>query len=300
MSKIEDALNKIKTSNSKGIAVTKNDEASDLKKSNTKDLTTSNSRIVTTVNHNSSVKEIARMKNSKLLASTELSELKIIFSDMPDSKIANTYRDLRTKLIQKSQGRNISVLLTSCTPDYLSNMNAINLAAAFSLDESKTSLLIDCNLSNPQLADILDLKGSLGLTDYLESEDVEVDSILHESGIKRLRVIPAGKYRETATEYFTSIRMKGLMTDLLSRYSDRYVFIDAAPISESADTRILVEMCDYVLLVVPYGRATKARVKEAAEAIDKDKLLGVIFADKPAVPSFNAIGKVKSSWTTED
>ena len=294
MSKIEDALSKIKHSNSKEISVNKKTVDSEVKNiSRSKELLHSNNRLVTTVNHNSSVKEILRMKNGELLDSNQLSELKIIFSNMPGNKTADVYRDLRTKIIQKSEGRNISVMLTSCVPDYYSTMTALNLSVAFAFDNSKTSLLIDCNLNTPQLDKKLRLTPGNGLTDYLENEDVQVESILHDSGIKRLRVIPAGTSREDATEYFTSIRMRELMQHLLTRYSDRYVFIDSAPVTDSADTRILVELCDYVILVVPYGKASLNKVKEAADAIGNDKLMGVVFADKPAVPSFGSTGKIK-------
>jgi len=283
MSKIEDALNKVKIANSKGLTVVSSNETV-ADESNVKDLAVARANVVATVNHRSSVKEIALMKNDGLLENKELSELKVISSDMSDKKIADTYRDLRTKLIQKSQGRNVSVMLTSCVPEYYSTMTAVNLAAAFSFDESKTSLLIDCNLNNPQLNEKLNIPETVGLTDYLENSNLSVESILQESGIKRLRVIPAGTSREIATEYFTSIKMRELMADLLTRYSDRYLFVDAAPIVESADTRILVELCDYVLLVVPYGKATKSKILQAVESIGNEKLLGIVFADKPAVP----------------
>jgi len=285
MSKIEDALNKVKLSRSKGLTVVSSND-SIKKETYSKKLVVARKNVATVVSHTTSVKEIARMKNDELFEAKDLFELKVIFPEMPDKNIADSYRDLRTKLILKSQGRNVSVMLTSCVPGYYSTMTAVNLAAAFSFDVSKTSVLIDCNLNNPQLHEKLNLTDSIGLTDYLENEDISVDSILQESGIKRLRVISAGTSRETATEYFTSLKMRELMTDLISRYSDRYLFMDAAPIVESADTRILMELCDYVLLVVPYGKATKNRIKEAAKAIGTEKLLGVIFADKPALPSF--------------
>ena len=282
MSKIEDALKKAGKKRSNNLSVvTSNYDAN--KDGNNKDLSVSVNNLNPSINHKSSVKTIALMNETELLENNVLSELKVIFPEMPDDKIADVYRDLRTKLLQQSNGANISVMLTSCVSGYYSNMTALNLAAAFSFDESKTSLLIDCNLNDPKLDKILDLEPKNGLTDYLENDEVSIDSILHESGIKRLRIIPAGRTRETATEYFTSIKMKSLMSDLLTRYSDRYIFIDAAPIVESADTRILVELCDYVLLVVPYGKATKSRVKEAADAIGA-KLLGVVFEDKPIAP----------------
>lgn len=273
MSKIEDALKKIKSSNSKSLSIV-----------------SSNDR-VNGIRTTSSVKEIALMKNEHYLTDEELLELKIIHPEMLDSKIADTYRDLRTKIIQKSNGKNISVMVTSCIPGYSSTMTALNLAAAFSFDKSKTSLLIDCNLNEPQLNDILISHDPVGLTDYLENDTLSVDTILQESGIRRLRMILAGNSRETSSEYFTSLKMRDLMSGLISRYSDRYIFLDAPSIVESADTRILVELCDYVLLAVPYGKSIKSRVKEAAESIGSDKLLGVIFVDKPQLPNFNKILK---------
>lgn len=294
MSKIEDALNKIKLKKSKGL-VSVSTNSTNIEESNNNGLTVVRSNENPIVNHTSSVKEISLMKNELVIENKELAEIKVIFSDMPDKKIADTYRDLRTKLIQHSKGRNVSVMITSCVPEHYTTMTAVNLAAAFSFDESKTSLLIDCNLNNPQLYEKLNLTESVGLTDYLENSNISIDSILQESGIKRLRVIPAGRSRETVTEYFTSMKMRNLMSALLSRYSDRYLFVDAAPIVESADTRILVELCDYVLLVVPYGKATKNRIVEAVDSIDSEKLLGIVFADKPAAPSIG----IKSLFNKE-
>lgn len=300
MSMIEDALKKAKTSRRNALTVISSDAYLESHEDDNSKLQKRNVRFdektqLTTINHTSSVKEIALMKNTELLNHEALSELKIIFSDMPDNKIADVYRDLRTKIIQASKTKVVSVMLTSCVPGYYSTQTALNMAAAFSLDESKTSVLIDCNLNNPQLDKKMDfLDGKNGLTDYLEDENCTVDSILQESGVKRLRIISAGKSRETATEYFTSLRMRDLMSGLLERYSDRYMFLDAAPVVDSADTRILVELCDYVVLVVPYGKATRNRVNEAVKAIGEDKLLGIIFADKPAVPKFSTIKNSKS------
>lgn len=285
MSKIEEALKKAKAS--RGDNVTSIKSGTDLMA-----LRSSERALVagkdpsgySIARRESSTKEIALMDNGELLDQNELAELRVIHSDMVDSGVANTYRDLRTKLIQRSQGRNFIAMLTSCVPGEDSSSTSLNLATAFSFDESKTSLLIDCNLNDPRLDKFLGLEADAGLTDYLENEHIDIESILHATGIKRLKMIPAGTSKETSTEYFTSMRMRQLMSSLLGRYDDRYIFIDAAPIAESADTRILVELCDFVLLVVPYGRVTKNRITEAAEAIGKDKLLGVVFSDIPRMP----------------
>jgi protein-tyrosine kinase len=298
MSKIEEALKKAKQARANGKSelsiVPSNDD--DLKQSSVRDLALreSSDGSGTVVGRKSSAKEIALMEEKGLYKGDDFSELKIIYSEMQDNKTANTYRDLRTKLIQKSQGRNFIVMLTSCDQGLNSAATTLNLATAFSFDESKTSLLIDCNLNNPQFDAVLDLDSKKGLTDYLENEDVDIESILHTTGIKRLRMIPAGESRETATEYFTSLRMRELMSNLLNRYSDRYIFINSPPVVDSADTRILTELCDFVLLVVPYGRSTKSKIKEAADAIGKDKLLGIVFNDIPKFPKFKIPDFIRS------
>ncbi len=287
MSKIEDALKKAKESRVPGQTGIRAIEDSQQNQEGLK-------RGLVTLGHDdsqilraSSTKEIALMENGDVFDYDKLSELKIIHSDMDDNKIANTYRDLRTKLIQKNKGKNFIVMITSCASGNDSGLTSLNIATAFSFDESKTSLLIDCNLNNPKLDDLLHLETDKGLTDYLENESIQIDNIMHKTGVKRLKVIPAGTSRETATEYFTSLRMRQLMSGLLSRYSDRYIFLDTAPINESADTRILVELCDFVILVVPYGTSNRTKIKEAAEAIGTDKLLGVVFNDIPKLPKIS-------------
>jgi len=282
MSKIEDALNKARKEN-KGSTGSQSLRAYSATKYLDKNENSMSLEHVV-LKRGSSTKEIALMDNGELFEEKQLSELKVIYSDMEDHNLANTYRDIRTKLIQKSQGKNFIAMITSCMAHDDISQVSLNMGTAFTLDESKTSLLIDCNLTNPYLDKAIGINVEQGLTDYLEDDSVDVENILHKTGIKRLKLIPSGTSKEAATEYFTSIRMRDLMSSLLTRYSDRYIFLDSASVSESADTRILIELCDYVILVVPYGRATKKIILNAVEAIGTEKLLGVIFNDKAKSP----------------
>ena len=287
MSKIEDALKKAyETGVVKypGISVSNADGENTRYQSLSRGLVAINSKDDAIVNKKVSIKEIALMKNTSLLDASQLADMKVINTDMIEEKTANSYRDLRTKLLEKTQGRNAIVLVTSCMSGDESSLATINIATAFSFDESKSSLVIDCNFHNPQIEKILNIKSNSGLIDYLESEDILEEQIIHETGIKRLRMIPVGKVREIETEYFTSFRMKGLMKGLLSRYPDRHIFINSRPIDNSADTRILSKMCDYVLMVVPYGKATSHKIKEAVGEIEPSKFMGVVFVDKPKLP----------------
>lgn len=221
-------------------------------------------------------KQIASMAEPTRLTPEELDAKKIIYPEMANHSAIDTYRELRTKLTQLARGENQITMITSVCPKGGSTHVALNLAAAFSLDESKTSLLIDCNLRNPGLHERLYLDPEYGLTDFLEKEVVGIDSIIYATGIHRLRLIPVGKKREAASEFFTSLRMRAFLDVLKRRYPDRHIFVDAPPVGSSADARILANLCDRSILVVPYGRVIESQIFAAVDALGEDKLAGVV------------------------
>ncbi len=224
-----------------------------------------------------STREIENMKEIFLLDEDELSNKKIISANMADHRVPDRFRKLRTTLLNVSKNNNFMIMVTSVCESGGASVVATNLAAAFSFDDSKTSLLIDCNLRKPKLDKMFNVHPEKGLTNYLEDKNINVDQIIASTGIKRLRLITAGKNKESTSEYFTSARMHSLLSKIQERYSDRYIIIDAPPIGESPDAAILSELCDFVLAVVPYGKVTVPYIEKSLKAIDKNKLVGVVF-----------------------
>lgn len=227
----------------------------------------------------SSGRQIANMAEPVLLSSAELKANRIIHPNAEDAKAVDTYRELRTKLLQASNGDNPVTLVTAVTSKGGATHVALNVAAAYAFDETKTSMVVDCNLQNPALHERLYLDPQCGLTDFLEREVIGLESIIYATGIPRLRIIPAGGAREHASEYFTSLRMKALLDVLKRRYTDRHIFLDGPSITESADARILADLADQIVLVVPYGKAVNSQIQRAIDAIDPSKLAGVIVND---------------------
>lgn len=234
----------------------------------------------------SSSEAIARMQEKAPLSKQALSLNRVIYPEMGENGTVRAFREIRTKIIQKSQGRNCIVMVTSVTSGGGSSFVSVNLAAAFAFDAGKTALLLDCNLKNPSLHRLFPSGTFNGLTDYMENPEMDVANVIHSVGIDRLRIIPAGGKREIPAEYFTSLKMKRLLDGIKQRYRERFVLIDAPPMTESADTQILADLCDYVVLVVPYGRVTDAQIDVCIKALGDKKLIGVVFNDEPALPEF--------------
>ncbi|SFR40330.1 exopolysaccharide/PEP-CTERM locus tyrosine autokinase [Marinobacter gudaonensis] len=221
-------------------------------------------------------KQIVRMQEPRRLTPDDLEERRIIYPESPNRALVNKFRDLRTKLLELSGGNNFTMVVSGAGEGAGSSFVALNLAAAFAFDQSKTALIIDCNLREPSLHSVLDIIPDQGLTDFLDDPDYDIARILYPTGIPRLRLIPAGSRRETPSEFFTSFRMKQFIQAVRKRYPDRFIVLDTAPISDSPDARILTELCDYGLLVIPHGKITPAAAEQAATAFNPDKFVGAI------------------------
>jgi len=288
MSKIEKALGRAR--NEKGLVVVGSSRRSGEQGSpgsQSRDLVTAEGRTATNISRVDSTAAIALMNEPKLRGMSELALQRIIYPDMAENSTVQAFREIRTRILQKTNGQNSIIMVTSVTGDSGSSFVTTNLGVAFAFDASKTALLVDCNLRNPGLQRLFPDKVPLGITDYLEKADLDVADIIHPIGIERLRVIPAGDQREIPSEYFTSLRMRQMLVNIRQRYAERFIFIDAPPVSETADTQILAELCDYILLVVPYGKVTNSQVEAGIKSIDSKKLLGIVFNNEPNVPAID-------------
>ncbi len=212
-------------------------------------------------------KQIVRMKEPRVLSPEDLDQRRIIYPEAADRVVVNRFRELRTRLLELSAGNNFSLVVSSAVDGGGASFVALNLAAAFAFDNSKTALVIDCNLREPVLHSMLDLTPDMGLTDFLEDVDMDIATIIYPTGVKRLRLIPAGSRRESAAEFFTSFRMKQFLHAIRRRYPDRFIIIDAPAMNDSPDARILAELCDYTLLVLPHARVTDAQALKAASDV---------------------------------
>ena len=221
--------------------------------------------------------QIAKMSEVRRFAPAEYNALKLINPDDDGTIHVKAFRDLRTQLMKRMEWRNFVCLVTSVASGGCSYV-AANLAAAIALDKSKTALLLDANLYSPNAETLLPVPSHLGLVDYLDDSTVAIEDVVYASGVPRMRVIPAGTNGRGVAEKFDSSRMRELFAEIKNRYEDRYVIVDGPPVAEyDAEICLLAAMCDFVLLVVPYGKTNKSQLNAAIEKIGKERLAGVVF-----------------------
>lgn len=225
---------------------------------------------------------LARFTEPSALSVQKLEERRLIHRHDSVRVQADAFRELRTRLLALGGDRSFVTLVAPIGPGCGGSFVARNLAAAFAFDESKKSLLIDCDARHPAQHTALGIEPTEGgLMDYLEDASIDIGDVLYPTGIPRLGMIPSGRIREITGESFTSFRMRAMIDSLRGRYNDRYVILDGPSVQGSPDARILSDLADLVVLVAGYGRVTTAAVEKTIASFPSEKLAGVVFNNNP-------------------
>ncbi len=227
-------------------------------------------------------RSLALLDEPKALTTRELEDRRVIHRNDSVREQADAFRELRTRLLAAGGERNFVTLVAPISHGCGGSFVARNLAAAFAFDDTKTSLLIDCDVLHPSQHSALRVDTSSGgLMDYLEDSSLDVAKVLYRTGVPRLRLIPSGRQRETTGESFSSFRMRAMIDSVRSRYPDRYLILDSPSVLGSPDARILSELADMVVLVAGYGLVTPEKIEAALASFPPEKIAGVVFNHLP-------------------
>jgi protein-tyrosine kinase len=186
------------------------------------------------------------------------------------------YKVLRTRLMQRMQpnGWN-TVMVTSVRPGEGKTLTTINLALTFAMAHSQTVLLLDCDLRNQSVYRLLGIDSNRGIADYLIDERPLSDLIIWPK-IEKLTLISGGRNISQSAELLGSPRMRELMAEMKSRYSDRYLIVDAPPILVGADTLTLAPLVDGIVVVIESSGPPLKEIQESLSLIPREKFLGFV------------------------
>ena len=164
---------------------------------------------------------------------------------------AEALRIIRTNLefmLSKApDGQAKTIFLTSTFPKEGKTFVSVNLAATFALSEKKV-LLIGMDIRNPRLDDYLTLP-DLGVTNYLASKDIQIDSLIVKyPGFEDFNILPAGIIPPNPAELLMNKKVDTLFETLKNKYD--YIIVDTAPVSLVTDTLLIAKHADCFVYVV--------------------------------------------------
>jgi protein-tyrosine kinase len=167
-------------------------------------------------------------------------------------------------------------MVTSALPGDGKTFTSINLALNMALERDISVLLIDCDVAKRHVSEIVGLKEEAGLLDALADESVDAESLIVQTHLRGLSILPAGKRREATAELLSSNRMRQIVANLAKRNPRRIVLLDSPPLLITNEGRTLVKIAGQVALVVRAGQTPRHAVQDALGLFDAQQAGGII------------------------
>ena len=170
-------------------------------------------------------------------------------------------------------GKNKIIAITSS--NMAEGKSTISANLAFSLSqEGKKVFLIEGDLRKPSLHKIFKIYNEYGLTSILIGEKKINEAIGKYND--NLDIILSGPIPPNPCELLESDIFSGFLNNAKEKYD--YIIIDSPPILPIADTQVIMNKVDGVILVVRNDKTTKSnlvKVKKIME-VSNTKLLGAV------------------------
>ena len=210
-------------------------------------------------------------------AAEQLSGNLIVIS-APQSPEAEQFRILKSRILSYCKEKGLRTLLvTSCMPEEGKSTVSSNLSVCIANGVNEHALLMDCDLRRPSIHRVFNLNNhGRGLADYL-AQDITLQKTIHDTGIDKLTIIPAGTIPDNPSELLSSNKMIDLLKEVTTQYNDRFIIIDSTPAFQTPEPAILSRLVDGVILVVRAGKTGRDIVTRVVESLGKKNIIGVVF-----------------------
>ncbi|MCP9914185.1 polysaccharide biosynthesis tyrosine autokinase [Cyanobium sp. BA20m-14] len=188
------------------------------------------------------------------------------------------FRNLYTSLRFLNTDQNLlTVGLTSSTPN--EGKSLVNVLLAKTISEmGQRVLLIDVDMRKPQVHHRLGLNNLLGLSSLLTEDHQWSEALLPVPGYDNWWVIPAGRRPPDSTRLLSSGRMKELIQQISQSGKFDLILFDTPPVLGMADTALLAQHLDGLILLVSLDGVDRNLPKEALARIGSTgaPLLGLV------------------------
>ncbi|HEV2386521.1 MAG TPA: polysaccharide biosynthesis tyrosine autokinase [Candidatus Acidoferrales bacterium] len=194
------------------------------------------------------------------------------------SPLSEAFRNLRTSVLLSTASRPPqSLVVVSAEPSEGKTTVCSNLAISLA-QLGKRVLVVDGDMRRPTIHEVFHVAKSAGLVNYLTGES-DWPSLVQAAGIDGLDCLVCGPVPPNPSELLFSLRMRTLIAEATSAYD--LVLIDAPPLLNVADGRILSSMAEGTIMVVRGSTTPRELVRRAGIYISEvgGRLIGVVLND---------------------
>lgn len=214
----------------------------------------------------------------------------------PRTIVSESFRTIRASLLLSSADRPPRVIMTTSAKKGEGKTTfSTNLAITLAQAANRT-LVIDADVRQSKVHERFGIPASqAGLVDYLAGQSALGD-VISETQIENLYVLTAGSAAPNPAELVGSEKMAQLIELLGLRYD--YIIVDSPPILPVADSLMLSQIVDGVVLVVRSGTTERQLAQEATRRLRRvnANVLGAVMNDVDiSRSSFKSYGDAYSS-----
>lgn len=175
-----------------------------------------------------------------------------------------------------AEGRAGRVLVTAARSGAGASTLAAGLAWTLARNLRVQVDVLEAAVDAPAIASYLGLRATPGVAELLAGRAELADCRREVAACPGLSVVPAGAERDPIPGEFATERGRALLAELARR--SRYLVIDAPPVLDRPETRVLGEGVDGAILVVRARETRKRDAEQAARLLDESgvRLLGTV------------------------
>jgi Mrp family chromosome partitioning ATPase len=199
----------------------------------------------------------------------------LLVPDQPGGSLAEEMRLIKRRLLSAvdarlEQGDETArlVLIASGKPNEGKTFTALNLALSIAGESDRSVLLVDGDNAKPELLARLGVaEEGPGFLGALANAALDPESLVLETDVHGLTLLPAGPRERKAPELLASARARDVLERLLAADPRRIVLIDSSPALAASATGALAAHVGQALVIVKADTTTEAELKETLDLL---------------------------------
>jgi exopolysaccharide/PEP-CTERM locus tyrosine autokinase len=212
-----------------------------------------------------------------------LRDVGLLAPESDASALAAEYRNIKRPLVAHAFGKRATkipdghlVMVTSAMPGEGKTFTCINLSLSLAQERDVSVLLVDADLAKPHITSLFGLQDEPGLLDVLDGSVDGLNSVILDTSIPGLKLLPAGRPRDNATELLASQRMEQVVRELGQGQDHRLVLFDSPPLLLTSEARVLASLVGQIAVVVKAEFTPHRAVLEAIATLPDEKAANLI------------------------
>jgi len=190
---------------------------------------------------------------------------------------------------EEANSRGSLIMVTSARSEEGKTFTALGLAFAIAAEPNRHVLLIDLDGSPHGLRHLLNGSVATGLTDLLSDRSLDLGTLVVDTDVPRLSVLLAGSQHHHAGDLVAGARMCSVVDEIMRRYPDWLILIDAPPCLVSSIPAAIAAMVGQIVFVVEADRTQRAEVEASVDLVAHCARISLIL-NKTSVRTSDSFG----------